>query len=165
MSDQHPADKELFHARLTPHRSLSPRGFRALMLSFAAAGFLISLPFVVMGAWSVFGFVGLDVALLYWAFRASYRAARAYEDVRLTPLELSLSKVSAHGFRDEWRFTPAFVRLEREEHPERGLQRLRLVSRGRSVDLAAFLGPDEKAQFAGAFGRALAEARRGPVFS
>jgi hypothetical protein len=74
-------------------------------------------------------------------FRASYRDARAYEDVRLTPLELSLAKVSARGARDEWRFTPAFVRLEREEHPELGVQRLSLVSRGRRVDVAAFSWP------------------------
>jgi uncharacterized membrane protein len=162
---EHPADRELFHARLRPHRSLSASGFRALMLFFAAACFLVAIPFVVMGAWPIFGFMGLDVALVYWAFRASYRDARAYEDVRLTPLELSLAKVSARGARDEWRFSPAFVRLEREEHPELGVQRLSLVSRGRRVDVASFLGPDEKEEFAGAFSHALAEARRGLRFS
>lgn len=161
---EHPADRELFHARLRPHRSLSAEGFRLLMMAFAVVGLLVSLPFVIIGAWPVFGFMGLDVALLYWAFRASYRAARAYEDVRLTPIELSLAKVSARGVRDEWRFAPAFVRLEREEHPELGVQRLSLVSRGRSVDVASFLGPEEKAHFAGAFSQALAEARSGMRF-
>jgi len=161
----HPADRELFHARLTPHRSLSARGFRRLMMFFMGAAFLVSLPFVVMGAWPVFGFMGLDVALVCWAFRASYRDARAYEDVRLTPLELSLAKVSARGVRDEWRFAPPFVRLEREEDAEHGVRRLSLVSRGRRVDIAGCLGPDEKEEFAGAFLRALTEARRGPRFS
>ena len=135
------------------------------MLGFAAACFLTGLPFVLMGAWPVFGFMGLDVLLFYWAFRATYRAARAYETVRVTPLELLLTKVGAGGTRAEWRFVPAFVRLEREIHAEFGLQRLSLVSRGARVPVGDFLGPDEKAEFAGALGAALAEARAGPRFS
>ena len=42
--------------------------------------------------------------------------------------------------------------------------RLDLVSRGKSVEVAAFLGPGEKADFADALTRALAEARRGPRY-
>lgn len=160
----HPADRELFHARLRPHRSLSPRGFRLLMMFFGAASFLVGLPFLLMGAWPIFGFMGLDAFLLYWAFRANFCDAQAYEDVRLTPLELQFAKVSARGARAEWRFAPAFVRLEQDVHAEFGLQRLSLVSRGRRVDVASFLGAEEKERFADAFSRALAEARQGPRF-
>ena len=42
--------------------------------------FLVSLGagilFVSLGAWPVCGFFGLDVALVYLAFRLSYRSAR-----------------------------------------------------------------------------------------
>ena len=34
-----------------------------------------------MGAWPVFGFFGLDVLLIYWAFRLNFRAPRATEDI------------------------------------------------------------------------------------
>ena len=109
--------------------------------------------------------MGIDVALFYFAFRASYRAARAYEVVEVTFFELLLAKVSARGERAEWRFNPAFVRLEQEVHEEFGTQRLALVSRGQAVEIAAFLGPADKADFAKDLSRALAEARRGPRFS
>lgn len=158
-------DPALFAARLRPHRSLDRSGFRLLMMVVLGANLLASLPFVILGAWPVAGFAGLDILALYIAFKASYRAARAYEEVRVTAFELIVAKVTAKGQRAEWRFNPAFVRIEREEHEEFGTQRLALVSRGRSVEVAACLGPAEKADFASALGRALAQARRGPLYS
>jgi len=158
-------NQRLFSARLKPHRSLTRRNFHVLLMVFSGASLFPSLLFVLLGAWPVVGFMGLDVAIFYVAFLANFRAARAYEDVQVTPFELRLAKVSAKGRRAEWRFNPVWVRLEREEHEEFGTQRLALVSRGRSVEVAAFLGPDEKADFAAALSRALAEARRGPRYS
>ena len=160
-----PAESRLLDVRLVPHRSLTPRNFRLLMTIFALAGTASSLPFIMMGAWPVAGFLGLDVLLFYAAFRANFRAARAYEDVVVTPMELLLAKVSAKGVRREFRFHPAWVRLNREEHEEFGVQRLSLRSRGDTVEIASFLGPDAKAEFASGLTQALNEARRGPRFS
>jgi uncharacterized membrane protein len=157
--------KRLFSARLQPHRSLNRRNFRVLLAIFTCASFFSTLPFVLLGAWPVAGFMGIDVAIFYFAFRANFRAARAYEDVEVSFFELMLAKVSAQGERAEWRFNPSFVRLEQEKHSEFGTQRLALVSRGKAVEIAAFLGPAAKADFATDLSRALAEARRGPRFS
>ncbi|HLW91664.1 MAG TPA: DUF2244 domain-containing protein [Roseiarcus sp.] len=165
MSETKAFDAPLFDRRLQPHRSLGPRGFRFLMLGCCAISTLYSLPFYLMGAWPVVGFLGLDVALLYLAFRANFRAARAYELLRLTSLELLFARVSARGERREWRFNPVWVRFERIEHEEFGTQRLALVSQGRSVEVGGFLGPDQKAELATSFSLALARARRGPQFS
>jgi uncharacterized membrane protein len=152
----------LFDARLNPHRSLGPIGFRRLMMAIFAFSALFSLPFYLMGAWPIVGFMGLDVLALYIAFRANFRAARAYEELRLTSLELLFARVSMRGARRECRFNPSWVRFERVEHEEFGTQRLALVSRGRSVEVGAFLGPDQKAELASKFAPALAQARRGP---
>lgn len=160
-----PAAQQIFAVRLHPHRSLTKRNFHILLAVFSAMSFTATLPFVIAGAWPVAGFMGLDVALFYFAFRANFRAARAYEDVSVTPLELMLAKVSPKGVKAEWRFNPSWVRLHREEHEEFGVQKLALVSRGQSVEIANFLGPEEKARFATGLSRALAEARRGPRFS
>ncbi|WP_026607951.1 DUF2244 domain-containing protein [Methylocapsa acidiphila] len=160
-----PENRRLFAARLQPYRSLTRRNFYLIMMVFSGASLFSSLPFILLGAWPVAGFMGLDVAIFYFAFRANFKAARAYEDVLVTHYELRLSKVSAKGRRAEWLFNPAWVRLEREEHEEFGTQRLALVSRGKSVEIAGFLGPDQKADLASALSRALAEARRGPRFS
>lgn len=159
------ADVVLMDVRLTPHRSLAKKQFRLLMALFALVGTVSSVPFVVLGAWPVAGFMGLDVLLVYLAFRANYRSARAYEDISITPLELIIAKVSARGSKAEWKFHPAWVRLDKVEHIEFGLLRLALCSRGRSVEVAGFLGPDAKADFASSLTRALSEAKRGPRFS
>ena len=158
-------DTPIFKARIHPHRSLTQGQFHVLLGAVAAIGVCASTPFVVMGAWPVAGFFGIDVLLVYLAFRASFRSARAYEDLVLTPLELSVAKVSAKGQRAEWRFNPNWVRLEREDHEEFGTQRLALVSRGLRLELAAFLGPDAKADLAKRLQRALAQARRGLFYS
>jgi uncharacterized membrane protein len=162
------ADREnlpLLSVRLTPHRSLNRRNFYVLLAVFTGASFFSTLPFVLLGAWPVAGFMGIDVAIFYFAFRANFNAARAYEDLQLTFFELMLAKVSARGERAEWRFNPSFVRLEQEKHEEFDTQRLALVSRGKAVEIAAFLGPAAKEIFATDLSRALAEARRGPRFS
>ena len=96
---------------------------------------LFSLPFYLMGAWPIVGFLGLDVAALYWAFRMNYRAARAYEDIRLSYFELEFARVSSKGAERRWLFSPAFVRFERIDHEEFGPQRLSIVSRGRRWDV------------------------------
>ena len=162
MSDiDHPAEAPLLTVRLRPHRSLSQRQSRFVLAGVGAAGLLTSLPFYLMGAWPVLGFMGLDVIGLYVAFKACDRSARAYEDVRLTTLELLVAKVSPTGRRAEWRFNPNWVRLRRQDHEEFGLLRVDLVSRGSALEVASFLGPDQKADFADRLARALAEARRG----
>lgn len=163
--DPQPVAERLLDVRLRPHRSMSVANFRVLIALFALVAFASSVPFVVMGAWPVGGFMGLDVIVLYLAFRTNFRAARAYEDISVTPLEVQLAKVNARGARREWRFNPVWVRLDREEHIEFGLQRLSLRSRGDQVEIASFLGPDAKADFAAGLSRALGEARRGPRFS
>jgi uncharacterized membrane protein len=157
-------DDLLLALHLVPHRSLKRAQFRLLMGVFALAAVFSSAPFVIAGAWPVGGFMGLDILIVYLAFRANFRAARAYEDIRVTPLQLLLAKVSAKGRRAEWTFHPAWVSLDKVEHDEFGLQRLALRSRGKSVEVAAFLGADAKADVASRLSRALAEARRGPRF-
>ncbi|MBL8589703.1 MAG: DUF2244 domain-containing protein [Methylobacteriaceae bacterium] len=163
--EEHPADRELFAARLSPHRSLSPAGVRVLLILFAAVSAAVSVPFFLMGAWPVVGFFGLDVAALWLALKLNADAARAYEEIRLSALQLDLAQVSAHGLRREWRFAPLFTRLERREDEEFGVLRLDVASRGQRVEIARCLGPAEKADFAHALGGALAEARRGPRYS
>ena len=160
-----PCDELIFRTRITPHRSLDARSFRLLFALFAVLCLATSIPFVLLGAWPVAGFFGLDVVLLYGAFHLSFRAARAYEDVAVTPLEVSVARVTVAGRRREWRFNPGFVRLEREELEEYGVTRLDLVSRGRRLEVASALGPQARADFARDLSGALAQARRGPRFS
>lgn len=157
--------RPFFNVRLTSHRSLDARGRFWLLAAFAATSCAVSIPFFLMGAWPVAGFFGLDVALIYWALRVSARSARAYEEVRVSPIELTLAQVSDRGERRDWRFNPFWSRLTRREDEEFGLLHLFVAHRGESVEIARVLGPGEKAEFAEALAAALAQARRGPTFT
>jgi uncharacterized membrane protein len=151
----------LFSATITPHRSLGATGFVVLMSAVALVSFIGGLFFFLIGAWPVVGFFGLDVVLIWWAFRVNYRAARAYEEVTMTASALTVRKVSHRGKVAEWTLNPLWVRLDREADEEFGLMRLFLVSRGERLAIASYLGPGEKEGFARAFGSALATAKRG----
>lgn len=157
------AEPEIFSAIITPHRSLSSTGFLIFMLCIGAVSFASGVMFLLLGAWPVFGFLGLDVLLVYWAFRANYRSARAYEEVKVTATELKVRKVSHRGGVREWTLNPVWVTLDRIAHEEFGIERLVLVSHGKRLPIAGFLSPDEKASFAHALASALGEARRGPT--
>jgi uncharacterized membrane protein len=153
----------IFSAVLTPHRSLSRKGFIALMVVLGGISLTTGMVFLLAGAWPVFGFCGLDILLVYLAFRLSYRRASAYEQVTVTPSELTVRKVSHYGRINEWTLNPLWVRLDRVAHAEFGIERLFLVSHGRRLAIAGFLGPEEKASFALALSAALGEAKRGPT--
>ncbi len=118
-----------------------------------------------MGAWPVFGFFGLDVLIIYWAFRLNYRRAAATEDIVVTPYEIRVRRVSHRGHVVEWTLNPLWVQLERKEDAEFGIEKLYLVTRGRRLSVASFLGPDEKASFAKALSVALQAAKRGPTLN
>jgi uncharacterized membrane protein len=156
---------ELFSALLTPHRSLNRTGFLVLMAFLSVVSFSAGIAFLLMGAWPVFGFFGLDVLAVYWAFRVHFRRGRATEQISVTPFELRVRRVSHRGHVVEWVFNPLWVQLDRKTHAEFGIEKLYLVSKGRRVSIASFLGADEKARFANALTAALQAARRGPTYN
>ena len=163
--DQDAHQPKLFSARLTPHRSLNRTGFLVLMAFLSAVSFAAGAAFLLMGAWPVFGFFGLDVLVIYWAFRINFRRATAVEEISVTPLELRVRRVSHRGHVVEWVLNPLWVRLDQKTHAEFGIERLYLVSSGRRVSIGNFLGPDEKASFAKALLAALQAAKRGITYN
>ncbi len=155
----------LFSARVTPHRSLNRTGFLVLMTFIGAVSSIAGVAFCLMGAWPVLGFFGLDVLVIYWAFRINFRSADATEDIVVTPSELRVRRVSHRGRLIEWSFNPLWVQLEQTGDPEFGIEHLYLVSRGRRISVGHFLGPDEKSSFAKALLAALQTAKRGITYN
>ena len=130
------------------------------VISFAAG-----VVFWWIGAWPVFGFFGLDVLVIWWAFRINFRRAAAVEEISVTPSELRVRRVSHRGHVVEWVLNPLWVRLDQKTHAEFGIERLYLVSKGRRVSIGSFLGADEKASFAKALIAALQSAKRGITYN
>jgi uncharacterized membrane protein len=150
-----------FQAVLTPHRSLGPRGFVIFMATISAVSFGTGLMFFLMGAWPVIGFMGLDVLLVYAAFRINFRALRVYETVALTDDELTVTRVAPNGKEQSWRFNPYWVRVHVDERV--GLSsELSLASHGKRLVFGAFLTDPEREDFADALRAALSE-RRSPA--
>ena len=148
-----------FDAKLSPFRSLPPRGFFWVMTVLAAVGLCSGIGFVLAGAWPVTGFFGLDVALLYLAFRLSYRSARQSETVRLTERALDVERVGIRGEERRWRFEPFWLRVVFEERAE-GQNRLFLASHGKRFPLGAFLSTPERRSLAQGLSAALEAWRR-----
>jgi len=159
-----PLTQSIYATRLTPYRSLTPQAFTRFIIGFCLVNLVLSLPFFFICAWPVAGFMGLDALALYIAFKISFRSARRYETLEVTPLEIVFAKIEPKGERAEWRFNPSWVRLEQEVHEEFGTERVALVSRGESVEVGAFLGPEQKALLARELTRALATAKMGARF-
>jgi len=150
----------LFAAKLAPYRSLPPAGFIALMTVLAGASFAAGIAFLMMGAWPVFGFLGLDVVLVWWAFRVNYREARAFEEISVTPNLIQVRQVSARGKAREATFNPRWVRLETTRDEISGITRVALISRGVPLVIGAFLPPLCKEELANSLAAALATAKR-----
>jgi uncharacterized membrane protein len=159
------AEPQIFSALLTPHRSLNRTGFLIVMLFLSVVSFATGIVFLLMGAWPVFGFFGLDLLVIWWAFKVNFRTAKAREEIVVTPSELRVRRVSHRGHAAEWVLNPLWVRLDQEADEEFGIERLYLVSRGRRLAVGSFLGPDEKASFAKALIEALNAAKRGPTYN
>lgn len=149
-----------FRAVLTPYRSLGRTGFIVLMTLLAGTSFLAGIAFLAVGAWPVFGFFGLDVLLVYIAFKASYRSGRAYETVELTESALTVTQVDPAGATRTHEFNPYWVRVRLLELPD-GRTDLRLALHGRELPFGRFLTNEERQELADALKGALLAARGG----
>ena len=139
---------------LLPHRSLPPRGFNLLMLLLGCVSFAVGVGFLSIGAWPVCGFFGLDVLLVYLAFRVNYRSARRSETIRLAGDDFTVERISVRGDRRIWQFQPFWLRVILEERPDES-NRLSVVSHGRSLVIADFLPPAGRRELAATIGESL----------
>lgn len=154
-------DPLVYEVTLHPHRSLSQSGFRVVMITIGAASFASGAAFLAMGAWPVFGFFGLDVLLIYLAFRANFRDARAREHIRVTASLLEVEHITARGARWTRRLNPFWTRLWRQDDEDHGTLDLALVSGRQTVPVGRFLGPPQKAVLADELSRALSAVKKG----
>jgi uncharacterized membrane protein len=147
-----------FDAVLRPHRSLSRMGFWLLMAGVFCVSFTAGLAFFLAGAWPVIGFLGLDVALIYVAFRANYRSGQMSEILQLGERELVVRRVSPYGRVRTWTFQPYWLRVAIDDPPAHDSQ-LTLSSHGRLLAIGAFLTAEERLELAQALRDALARQR------
>jgi uncharacterized membrane protein len=88
--------------------------------------------FLLIGAWPVFGFFGLDILMLYMAFRLNYRAAKRYELVEICDDRLTVTTGWDGVATDLKAFDPYWVRLQVVQIRKLGRGRFTLHLMGKS---------------------------------
>ena len=154
-----PGTPVIFDAVLAPNRSLGRMGFAAVMGGVIVVSVGLGTYFLLQGAWPVLGFFGLDIALLYLAFRLSYRSGRLRETICVRADEVVVRRIAPNGRTTEWRFNPYWLRVALDEPVEHHSQ-ITLSSHGRSLVIGPFLAPEERASLVRALREALGEANR-----
>jgi uncharacterized membrane protein len=146
-------------AVITPHRSLTERGFIILIGVVTLANCCSAAIFIYMGAILVPFFLGLDVLAIIVAFMVSFRAARRVERVTITARDVVVTHETPSWSRVVWESPTAFTRVAVETEDDRTVG-LRLALSGKQVDVAQALSPRERGEFAQALQQAIWEARR-----
>lgn len=152
------SDRPEFDALLYPNRSLPNFGYRAVMAIVITSNLFFGIYFFAIGAWPVIGFCGLDVFLVWLAFRLSYRQGRLCERVTVAPGDLRVSRVLPSGHESRWRIEPFWARVV-IDNPDEHEACVRIVSKGRSLVLGSFLSPEERMSFARALHAAIMRVR------
>jgi uncharacterized membrane protein len=116
--------------------------------------------FVVIGAWPIVFFFGLDFLLLFGAFWLNCRAARAREEVSVSRTDVAVRKFTPAGRMTEHRFNPIWTRFNISRHAEIGIVSMRISDRRRATEIGSFLNRDDRETFAVAFSGALAAVKR-----
>jgi uncharacterized membrane protein len=129
------------------------------MATISVVSFILGMTFLMMGAWPVMGFFGLDVALIYCAFKWNYRSGRIYETIALSPGILKLTRVHPSGRREEYDFNPYWTRVRCTTDRPDGRTSLRIAAQGKEILFGQFLTDDERREVADALTGALVTAR------
>lgn len=158
MTNGKPENKtENWAVTLRPNNSLTPQGFIALMVIVAGLNFIGGMFFFVIGAWPVMGFMGLDVLLIWWAFRLNFAEAKRSERIIINGDAVQLWRNPARGAATSEEFNRRWLRVELEFDAARELVgRLFLIYRGRRSEVGSFLGAEERQGLAKALRKILA---------
>lgn len=150
-------NSKTWQATLTPHRSLTREGFLAVMALVVLVNLVVGGLFMAIGAWPVASFAGLDVLIIWWAFRANFADARKVERISITEHELLFDRIAENHPPERQRLVRRWVRVELEEDHDRELiGRLSLVSGAIRIPVGDFLAPEERKTLAQALRSALA---------
>jgi uncharacterized membrane protein len=134
------------------------------MIAVTVFSLTVSAVTVFAGAWPVFGFMGLDILIVYLALRVSYRRGRVSELLELDEHALTVERTDPAGRRRSWRLQPAWLRVELSE-PILPQTPVILRSHGETLPVGVFLHPEQRREVARDLRQALERWRRpGPLF-
>lgn len=156
--DKSQAGAEAIVITLWPYRSLSLRGFQLFIAALASLMSLIGLGFYLLGAWPVIGFLGLEILIVWYAFKWNYRTGQLVETVAITPQQVDVTRTDWRGRTTTTRLDGAWIKAELEiQEKKRG--RLYLRQHAHKLEIGAFMPPSEKPSLAKALNAAFSRLR------
>lgn len=164
-----PASQRWFHEKsmengeaivimLWPYRSLSLRGFHTLVAVLAIVMSIIGLGFYLLGAWPVLGFLGLEIFIVWYAFKWNYRSGQLVERVAITPQQVDITRTDWRGHSKTICLNGAWIKAELDTK-EKKKCRLYLRQHANKLEIGAFMPPAEKPSLAVALNEAFARLR------
>jgi uncharacterized membrane protein len=144
-------------ALIQPNRSLSQRGMWVVLGIVALFNVLIAIFLLMIGAYPVPIFLGLDLIGVTIAFTTYRRRANRVERVRVDADRITVSYEPPHKTARPWSSPTAFTRIQ-FEGDDRGARRLFLRSSGRFIAIGQHLGDDERARLAARITLAISDA-------
>lgn len=139
-------DGAVWHLRLWPHRSLTPQGF-SIFIVVTFTMFLVPL-LGVLGTpvlWALLPFGMGTLALTWVLIRRNSADAALHEDLTLSPDTITLTRHDPRGPDRHWQANPYWVRAKLHEEGGPVENYVTLEGGGRTVEIGAFLSPDERA--------------------
>jgi uncharacterized membrane protein len=129
-----------------------------LMAILVALNLTGGIIFWAIGAWPVMGFMGLDVAIAWWAFRRNFADANRSERIVIEGEQVTLTRQIKATQPVISTFNRRWLRVDLEfDEPREIVGRLLLSSHGRSTEIASFLGAEERQSLAKALRKAIAK--------
>ena len=135
--------KIFLNITVLPYRSLSKKGFKQLMFIVSFIFFSVGVFFWYIGAWPVFGFLGLDVFLLYYAFKINYKSGEIFETIKIIREKLSITRSFPSGKKQIWNLETYWTKVE-ILNPARHQHNLIVKSKDKVVLLGSFLNYNDK---------------------
>ena len=136
-----------FCIELSPNRSGTLRGFHIIIGLLLCLFIPIGLLFSLLGAWPVFGFMGIELGLLYIAFRCNQKDSKAYERLSLNNNSLVVERHDPWRGLQSWTFQPQWLQVKLDHSNERE-SKLTLNSKGQHLALGIYLTSNEKSDVA-----------------
>ena len=156
--DKSPENGETIVITLWPYRSLSLQGFRILIAVLASLMSLIGLGFYLIGAWPVVGFLGLEIFIVWYAFKWNYRSGQLVETVAITPQQVDIIRTDWRGRSRTICLNGVWIKAELDTK-EKKRCRLYLRHHAIKLEIGAFMPPAEKPSLAVALNEAFARLR------
>ena len=130
--------------KIYSNNSLSTKGFYILMASIILPALFIGSAFLLIGAWPVLGFMGLEIILIYIFFKILFYKNNFYEHVILDKSKFYISYNNKNSVINSVNLEPTWLQVKLENNNNK----LQIFTHGKAIELGKCLAIKEKASLA-----------------